>query len=51
MRIKTLTLAALMAACTATQKTPDEPKKNTEPEAVTKGDVPVGAMIEAFGAT
>ena len=53
MRIKTLTLAALLAACTATQKTPDEPKKNTEPEPVpvAKGDVPVGAMIEAFGAT
>ena len=51
MRIKTFTLAALLAACTANQKTPDEPKKNTEPEPVVKSDVPVGAMIEAFGAT
>ena len=65
MRMKTLTLAALLAACTATQKTPDEPKKSPEPEPIVKVDVPVvvkpepivkvdvpvGAVIDAFGAT
>ncbi len=52
MHMKTLTLAAaLLAACTATQKTPDEPKKNPEPEPIVKVDVPVGAVIDAFGAT
>lgn len=51
MRIKTLTLAALLAACTTTQTAPDKPKKNPEPEPVVKADVPVGAVIDAFGAT
>ena len=51
MRMRTLTLAALLAACTATQRTPEEPKKNPAPEPVVKADVPVGAVIDAFGAT
>ena len=52
MHLKILTLAALLAACTTTQEQPDKPKKKTEPaKAVVSADMPVGARIDAFGAT
>ena len=52
MHIKAMTLAALLAACTTTQTQPEDPPKKTGPvEPVVSGDVPVGARIDAFGAT
>jgi len=48
MRIKTLTLVALIAACTTPQSTPD---KDPKPGPATEGTVAVGAQIDAFGAT